>query len=76
LRPKARERAREQEAALKERAQEEQETGKKKRGRKPKSPDEKVEDAAKANLTDPERRIMKTRKGFIQGNRSQGLDNF
>jgi transposase len=73
LEAQARGRAREQEAAVKERAQEEQETGKKKRGRKPKPPDEKVEDAAKANLTDPESRIMKTRKGFIQGYNAQAV---
>ena len=69
----AKERAREQEAALKERVQEEQEAGKKKRGRKPKPPNDKVEDAAKANLTDPESRIMKTRKGFIQGYNAQAV---
>ena len=50
-----------QAAALKEREQEELEAGKKKRGRKPKPPDEKVQDAAKANLTDPESRIMRWR---------------
>lgn len=73
LEAQARERAREQEAALKERVQEEQEAGKKKRGRKPKPPNDKVEDAAKANLTDPESRIMKTRKGFIQGYNAQAV---
>jgi len=73
LEAQARERAREREAALKEREHEEQEAGKKKRGRKPKPPDEKVEDAAKANLTDPESRIMKTRKGFIQGYNAQAV---
>jgi len=62
-----------QAAALKEREQEELEAGKKKRGRKPKPPDEKVQDAAKANLTDPESRIMKTRKGFIQGYNAQAV---
>ena len=69
----ARERAKGQEAALKEREQEELEAGQKKRGRKPKPPDEKVADAAKANLTDPESRIMKTRKGFIQGYNAQAV---
>ncbi len=73
LEAQARERAREQEAALKEREQAERESGKKKRGRTPKPPDEKVEDAAKANLTDPESRIMKTRKGFIQGYNAQAV---
>lgn len=73
LETQAKERAREQEAVLKEREHEEREAGKKKRGRKPKPPDEKVEDAAKANLTDPESRIMKTRKGFIQGYNAQAV---
>ncbi len=60
------------EAQARERARE-REAGKKKRGRKPKQPDEKVDDAAKANLTDPESRIMKTRKGFIQGYNAQAV---
>jgi len=67
LEAQARERGKEQEAPLKEREQEELEAGKKKRGRKPKPPDEKVEDAAKANLTGPESRIMKTAKGSFKG---------
>ncbi len=37
-----------------------------KRGRKPKSPDE-VKSEKKANTTDPESRIMKSRSGFLQG---------
>jgi transposase len=36
-----------------------------KKGRKPKSPDE-VTIKKKANITDPESRIMKNRKGFVQ----------
>ena len=36
-----------------------------KRGRKPKSPDE-VKIKRKANITDPESRIMKNRSGFVQ----------
>ena len=32
-----------------------------------------MEDAAKANLTDPDSRIMKTRRGFIQGYNAQAV---
>jgi transposase len=60
-----------QQAKLDRRAEEEKETGKKKRGRKPKPPDAKKEDPAKANVTDPESRIMKTRSGYIQGYNGQ-----
>lgn len=51
------------------RVEEEQESGKKKRGRKPKAPEE--ENKAKANITDPESRIMKTRTGYVQGYNGQ-----
>jgi len=52
---------------------EETETGKKKRGRKPKEPDSLPEVDAKANITDPESRIMKTRKGYVQGYNAQAV---
>jgi transposase len=71
LEAQAKERAKEQEAELKERAREERDSGKKKRGRKPKPVSDAVEGETKANLTDPESRIMKTRKGFIQGYNAQ-----
>lgn len=51
------------------REEEEQESGKKKRGRKPKAPEDGNE--AKANITDPESRIMKTRTGYVQGYNGQ-----
>ena len=71
LEAQAQERTKEQEAAQKAREREEQETGKKKRGPKPKAINQEVDSEAKANLTDPESRIMKTRKGFIQGYNAQ-----
>ncbi len=49
------------------RRQEESEQGKKKRGRKPKSPEDMKNKEAKANITDPASRIMKTRTGYVQG---------
>jgi len=51
----------------------EQATGKCPRGRKPKSPDEAENKEAKANVTDPDSRIMKTRKGFVQGLNGQAV---
>lgn len=50
---------------------EEEATGKKKRGRKPGEPDERPKDDAKANVTDPQSRIMKTRSGYVQGYNAQ-----
>ena len=58
-----------------ERKKKEEGTRKKLRGRKPKKIDDINEDKAVANTTDPESRIMKTRKGFIQGYNAQaGVD--
>ena len=53
-----------------ERRKKEAETGMKLRGRKPLSPDKKKDAKEKkpvANTTDPDSRIMKTRRGFTQG---------
>ena len=58
---------------IKAREAQEAATGRKKRGRKPKSPDEVVKQEAKANLTDPESRIMKTRSGYVQGYNGQAV---
>jgi transposase len=46
-------------------------TGRKRRGRKPRSPESVVDTGAKANTTDPESRIMKTRSGYVQGYNAQ-----
>jgi len=56
-----------------EREQEEQRTGTKRRGRKPKSPQSFLDPNALANITDPESRVMKTRHGFIQGYNEQAI---
>jgi len=50
---------------------EEAATGKKKRGRKPGKPAEGPSDGAKANMTDPQSRIMKARSGYVQGYNAQ-----
>jgi transposase len=47
--------------------------GKKPRGRSPKSPEEAENKDAKANVTDPDSRIMKTRKGYVQGLNAQAV---
>lgn len=68
----AREKAAEQEKKIEAR-KESEEKGEKKRGRKPKEPDEEAAQEAKANVTDPESRIMKTRKGYEQGYNAQAV---
>lgn len=55
------------------RAAEEEATGKRKRGRKPKPAEAAVDEAAKANVTDPDSRIMKSRKGYLQGYNAQAV---
>ena len=62
-----------QEEKIAQRAKEEEESGEKKRGRKPLDPEEAVDKEAKANITDPESRIMKTRKGYVQGYNAQAV---
>src|SRR3990172_855363 len=60
-----------QEEKIKTRQAEEAETGKKKRGRKPKAPKAEPEKETKANTTDPDSRIMKTRSGYVKGYNAQ-----
>lgn len=55
------------------RAAEEEATGKRKRGRKPKPAEAVVDEDAKANVTDPDSRIMKSRKGYLQGYNAQAV---
>ena len=55
------------------RSTKEESSGKKPRGRKPKLPEEAGNKEAKANITDPDSRIMKTRKGFVQGLNGQAV---
>src|SRR5262249_56202814 len=56
---------------LAERAAKETTTGPKLRGRQPKPVSEAPEAEAKANVTDPESRIMKTRRGELPGENAQ-----
>jgi transposase len=67
------ERKAEQERKIAEREREEAETGKKKPGRKPKGPEEIQAKEPKANVTDPDSRILKTRTGYVQGYNAQAV---
>jgi transposase len=58
---------------LEERAAKEAATGRKLRGRKPKPVTEAPEPEAKANVTEPDSRIMKTRRGYVQGYNAQAV---
>ena len=58
---------------LEQRQAEEEATGKKKRGRKPKVVQATPSDESRANTTDPESRIMKSRQGYVQGYNAQAV---
>lgn len=73
LEREASEEAARQAEKIEKRAQEERKTGRKKRGRKPKAPDATPLARAKANITDPESRIMNTRTGYFQGYNAQAM---
>ena len=62
-----------QQNKVNKREEKEKQTGKKPRGRKPKSPDDVENKDAKANVTDPQSRIMKTRKGYEQAYNAQAV---
>jgi len=73
LEQEAKESAAQQAEKIKKREEEEKKSGKKKRGRKPKQPEDKPQPESKANMTDPESRIMKTRTGYVQGYNAQAV---
>lgn len=58
------------EKKMQARAEKERQTGKSVRGRRPKLNEKKIEQL-RANLTDPQSRMMKSRKGFVQGYNGQ-----
>ena len=64
-----------QKKKIEAREAEQKATGRNKRGRKPKPPEEvaKQKEAAKANVTDPDSRILKTSKGYSQGYNAQAV---
>jgi len=69
------EKAQRQAERIEKREAEEEAMGHKKRGRKPKEVAKVVEGEAKANVTEPDSRIMKTRTGYIQGYNAQAAVN-
>lgn len=73
LRTEAEAQAARQQEKIDARAAEEEATGKRKRGRKPKPADAMADEEAKANVTDPDSRIMKSRKGYVQGYNAQAV---
>lgn len=58
---------------LEQRQAEEAASGKKKRGRKPKVVEPAPVEEAKANISDPDSRIMKARQGYVQGYNVQAI---
>ena len=60
-----------QQAKIDAREAEEQATGKRRRGRKPKAADPSVDPDTNACVTDPDSGIMKTRRGWLQGYNGQ-----
>ena len=58
---------------MEQRRAEEEATGKKKRGRKPKVVEPLPTEEAKANTTDPDSLIIKTRQGYVQGYNAQAV---
>jgi hypothetical protein len=52
---------------LAQRKEQEQQTGRKAKGRRPRAPQLRIEPTAQVNLTDEESRIMPTAEGFVQG---------
>ena len=63
----------EQQEKIDARAAGEKASGRRKRGRKPKAAEGVVNEEAKANVTDPDNRIMKSRKGYLQGYNAQAM---
>ena len=73
LEAKAKAEREEQEKKLRDREEEEKAAGRKKPGPKPQDPEDAVRGDRKANATDPDSRIMKTRQGYVQGYNSQAV---
>ena len=64
-----------QEEKIEQRQAQEAATGRKTRGRRPRTPEQAAEEKAqsKANVTDPESEIMKTRQGYVKGYNAQAV---
>ncbi len=75
LEEEAKERTADQKKAFDAYTQSERETGKRRVGRPPKPVSSEPEANAQANVTDPQSRIMKTRRGYVQGYNAQAVAN-
>jgi transposase len=74
LKKREAERRKEQEERIVLREKEEQEAGRKKPGRKPKPAAEvKLPEDVRVNRTDPQSRVMKARRGWVQGYNGQAM---
>jgi hypothetical protein len=73
LEAKAKAEREEQAKKLRDREEEEKASGREKPGPKPKDPEDVVRHDRKANATDPDSRIMKTRQGYVQGYNGQAV---
>ena len=71
LEARARQRQEAYERLLAERAAEEAARGRSLRGRKPKAPDSRRDEGARANVTGTDSRLMKSAKGYLQGYNAQ-----
>jgi hypothetical protein len=73
LEAKAKAEREEQAKKLRDREEMEKASGREKPGPKPKDPEDVVRHDRKANATDPDSRIMKTRQGYVQGYNGQAV---
>ncbi len=73
LERRAAEAASRQQEKIDARTAEEQTSGQRRRGRKPKPADARVDPERVANPTDPDSEVMKTRRGWIQGYNAQAV---
>ena len=75
LEREAKEKADERKRKIQEREAKEKASGLKKRGKKPALPNSNPSPEAKANVTDPESRVMKTKSGYVQAYNAQAAIN-
>jgi len=73
LEAKARAEREGREKKIRSREEDEKATGRKKPGPKPKAPEDTVQQDRKANVSDPDSRIMKTGHGYVQGYNAQAV---
>ena len=75
LEAEQKEKCQKKEDKISQREEDEKQSGKKKRGRKPKKPEKDPDDQSLANVTDPDSSLMKSGPGCIQGYNGQIIVN-